>query len=162
MATILIQWLVTSAFMVLHPFFVSVTQIEHNEKEKTLEISVRIYTDDLEKTLRPYSKTKVDLIKPADKEALNKLITAYMQQHLKLVVNGKPVQLEYVGYEIQSESTWTYLQVSNISSVKEIGVNTNILYDLTKDQTNILEVKANNKKSSYKLDYPGTSTSFNF
>ena len=158
MAAIMLQWLV----LLLHPFFVSVTQIEHNEKDKTLEISVRIYTDDLEKTLKPYSKSKVDIIKPADKEAINKLLFAYMQAHLKLVVNGKPVQLEYVGYEIQSESTWTYLQVSNINSVKEIGVNTNLLYDFTKEETNIIEVKANNKKSSYKLDYPSSSTTFSF
>ena len=42
----------TSAEPNLHPIFVSVTEIEHNAKDKTLEISCKIFTDDFEKTLR--------------------------------------------------------------------------------------------------------------
>ena len=52
MATIFIQWLITASISILHPFYVSVIEIDHNAKDATAEISVRVFTDDLEKTLQ--------------------------------------------------------------------------------------------------------------
>jgi len=34
-----------------HPFYVSVTEISHNAKDKIIEISCKIFADDLEMTL---------------------------------------------------------------------------------------------------------------
>ena len=31
---------------ILHPFFISVTEINHNIKDKSLEVSCKIFTDD--------------------------------------------------------------------------------------------------------------------
>ena len=76
--------------------------------------------------------------------------------------NGKPVAIKYVGYELQSESIWSYLEVPNIDGVKKIDVFTDLLYDFTDKQENIIQVKTNDKKDSYKLDYPKNSTSFVF
>ena len=44
----------------LHPIYVSVTEIEHNAKDNTLEISCKIFTGDLEAVLRKNNKIKVD------------------------------------------------------------------------------------------------------
>ncbi|MEI8059397.1 MAG: DUF6702 family protein, partial [Ferruginibacter sp.] len=38
-----------------HPLFVSVTEIEHNAKDKTLEISCKIFTDDFENSPIPWN-----------------------------------------------------------------------------------------------------------
>ena len=42
----------------LHPFHVSVVEINHNATDKTLEISCKIFTDDFEKVLAQNYKTK--------------------------------------------------------------------------------------------------------
>jgi hypothetical protein len=44
----------------LHPFHVSVVEINHNETDKTLEISCKIFIDDFEKVLAQNYKVKVD------------------------------------------------------------------------------------------------------
>ena len=46
----------------LHLVFVSVTEIEHNAKEKTLEISCKIFTDDFEKHFGLFTMVHVDLL----------------------------------------------------------------------------------------------------
>jgi hypothetical protein len=43
-----------------HPIYVSVTEIQHNAKDKTLEISCKIFTSDFEAILK--SKTKSSII----------------------------------------------------------------------------------------------------
>lgn len=168
MASILFKWLIVGGFLLTtpqkgkHPFFVSVTEIEQNAKEKTLEISCKIFTDDFEKTLRQTYKGTVDLLEPKDKAAMNKLVSDYVKKHLSLVVDGKPVVLEFIGYEQQEEGIESYYQVNNISAVKKIDVTDNILYEYKKEQVSLLHVTVNGSRKSFKLNNPDAKVSFEF
>ncbi len=146
----------------LHPFFVSVTEIQHNSKEKTLEISCKIFTDDFEKTLRQNYKTSVDLLHPTNKAAMDKLVTDYVRKHLQITADGKPLQLQFVGYEKDEEATWSYFQVNNVASVKKIDVTDNLLFEYKKEQINILHVIVNGNRKSTKLDNPESKVSLIF
>lgn len=162
MVNIMVQWLITGIVSLMHPFFVSVIEINHNTKEATVEISVRIFTEDLEKTLQQNNKGKVDMLNPPDKALLDKQIGDYLTQKLKLRINGKPVAMHYLGHEIQKESVWSYLEIPNIKSMKQLGINCTLLYDFEKMQSNIFHVKNMGEDKSYKLDYPQDQTIFNF
>ena len=146
-----------------HPFHVSVIEINRNVADKTLEISCKIFTDDFEKVLTKDYKTKVDLINPPNKAAMDSLIKKYLFSHLSIQVNGKPVLLSYVGFENQSEAAYGYIEVNNISSVNKLEVATNIMYDMFDDQVNIMHLTTDgaNRKSN-KLNYPETNLIFNF
>jgi hypothetical protein len=171
MAGILYKWLLlcslsffsnTSGNKALHPYFVSVTEIEHNASDKTLEISCKIFTDDFEKTLRQNYKTTVDLLKPKDKAAMNKLVSDYVQKHLLLLVNGKAVSLQFLGYEQQEEGILSYYQVTNIAAVNRIDITNSILYDYKKDQIGIIHVIVDGNRKSTRLDNPKDKAAFEF
>lgn len=162
MAYILFKWLITSVVVAMHPFFVSVTEINHNTKEKTIEISVRIFVDDFEKTLGTYGKAKIDLLNGTENNTTNKIIHEYVQKNLLITVNDQPLNYVYLGYEIQSESAWMYFEVKNINAVKKLTVQNKLLHDFDKKQLNIVHAKANGKKESSKLDYSNSMASFFF
>jgi hypothetical protein len=162
MANSFYGWLLAGTMSLLHPFFVSVIDITHNTKDKEVEISVRIFTDDFENVLKKQTTAKVDLLHPTDKAAVDKLISNYINSKLQIKVDGKVLQLKYIGYEQQKESTWAYFEVDNVSSVKKVEVNCNLLYEYQQQQMNIFHVKVNGTEKSYKLDNPKTSTSFEF
>jgi len=162
MVNSLFQWLMIVAATALHPFYVSVIDINHNAKDKILEVSVRIFTEDFEDILKKDFHTKVDLTSPADKAAVNKMINTYVLNKLQLKVDGKPVALHYIGYEIQRESTWSYFEVDNVPALKKMDINCNLLYDFEDKQMNIFHVKFNRQEKSYKLDNPKISASFEF
>ncbi|CAN5898580.1 hypothetical protein BH11BAC4_BH11BAC4_26280 [soil metagenome] len=168
MASILYKWFFACSLILfcssatLHPIFVSVTEIEHNAKEKTLEISCKIFTDDFEKTLRQAYKTHIDLLKPADKDAMNKLVNDYVQKHLQVNVDGKTVQLKFIGYEQLEEGISSYYQADNITSVKNIMVTDNILYEYKAEQLNLIHVTVNGSRKSTKLSNPESKASFSF
>lgn len=162
MANSLFQWLTLAVMSLAHPYFISVTDINHNASTKELEISIRIFTDDLENTLKMYTKDKVDLINPLDKSKMDKLVNDYISRNVKIKVNGKDVVMEFAGYEISDASTWSYFEIKNITSVKDISVTNSLLHDYKKEQINILDIKANNKEENTKLDYPNTEASFHF
>lgn len=145
-----------------HPIFVSVTEIEHNKKDNTLEISCKIFTDDFEKTLRETYKTKVDLLQPKDKAAMDRLVSDYVRKHLILTVDGKKAVLEFIGYEQDEEGVRSYYQANNIPSVKKLDITNNILFEYKKEQISIMHLNVNGKKQSTKLVNPEEKASFVF
>jgi hypothetical protein len=187
MASMLYKWLIISGFLFLvglprpgvaapakehhpsltlkegqHPFYVSVTEINQNAKEKTLEISCKVFAEDLEETLKKNYKTTVDLSLAGDKGALDKFIPDYINKHLSLVVDGKPVRLSYVGYEKDKESAYCYFQVDNVVSLKKLDIINSILYDFNEGQINIMHVVVNGKRQSLKLNNPDKQASLAF
>jgi hypothetical protein len=162
MAIISLNWLVTIFLGLIHPFFVSMTDINYNGKEKELEISVRIFTDDLENTLRKYHSANIDILHPADIKQMNGFVNDYIEMHLQLNVNGSPVQISFLGYEQQSESIWSYFEVKNINNVQKLNITNSLLHDYNTNQVNMIHAKANDKEYTTKLDYPNTLASFSF
>lgn len=162
MATIFAQWLISASLAILHPFFVSVIEINHNPTDATAEISVRIFTDDLEKTLQKQSTGIIDIIKPSNKAVIDQKINQYISQKLQLKINGKAVKFNYIGYEIIKESTWSYFEVTEVKEMNTVDINCSILHDFEPSQINLFHVKSKGNQKSYKLDYPNKTTSFSF
>src|ERR1700749_1888311 len=105
-----------------HPLYISVTEMNHNLKDKILEVSCKMFTNDLEAGLEKMSKVHVDLSSTKDKAASDKLIEEYVERHLRLKVDGKPVNLHFIGSEKENDGTWSYFQVDNVAAVKRIEV----------------------------------------
>jgi len=139
-----------------------VIDINHNQQDKTLEISVRIFTDDLEKTLQQFGKTKVDLLHPVDKKATEALLSAYLNKQMQLATDGKALKWQLLGFEQIKESTWCYLEVDNVNGFKSMDIRCELLYDFEKNQINIFHVKNKGTEKSYKLEYPKNTARFDF
>ncbi len=158
MAGILFKWLFVSLLLLPfgennhHPIFVSVTEIEHNAKEKTLEISCKIFTDDFEKTLRAAYKTHVDLLDEKMKSAMDKLVNDYVQKHLKIVADGRITNLKYLGFEKIEEGIYSYYEIDNISTPKKVEVTDNVLLEYNTQQMNLVHVTVGGERKSGKLN----------
>jgi hypothetical protein len=70
--------------------------------------------------------------------------------------------LKFVGYEIEEDVAWCYLEVQNINAVNKIEIVNQLLYRDFKSQSNIMHLKVNNIKKSTKLDNPKRTASFSF
>jgi len=146
----------------VHPIFVSVTEIEHNAAQKTLELSCKLYTDDFEKTLRMHNKEKVDLLNPAVKKQMEVLVNSYIQQHLSLKADGKPVVLQFLGFEQQEEGIVSFFQASNVPAIRKLDISNNLLYEYKTEQMGIMHVMVNGNRKSSKLNNPDALASFSF
>ena len=170
MATILFKYLfiftvvgIPSAMQkAKHPIFVSVTTIDHNAANKTLEISCKIFTDDFETTLRKKYNKKVDLLDPALNEAMKPLVNDYIQKHLSITADGKLTVLKFLGFEQQEEGIVSYFEIANIATVKKITVIDSILYQEKPQQIEIIHVTVGGKRQSNRLNNPDTNISFLF
>ena len=140
----------------LHPFHVSVCSINHAPQEQTLQVTQKIFADDLEEALNATAQasgqtTTIDVLNPPDPEALETIIHDYLQEHLQITVNGQQVQPNFLGYEREELALWCYLEVEDIADIRSITVRSSILVDAFDDQTNIVHIKYRDTVKSMKL-----------
>ena len=166
MASMLYKWLIVFLLAGFngshHPVFVSVTEIEHNANNKTLEISCKIFTDDFEHTLRKINNTRVDLLDAKIKPAMAKLVNEYVQKHLQIKADGKPAPLQFIGFEQQEEGIVSFYEATNIATVKKLEVTNTILYESKPQQMQIIHVTINGERKSSRLNNPEAVAGFGF
>jgi hypothetical protein len=145
-----------------HPIYVSVTEIQHNAKDKTLEISCKIFTSDFEAILKSKTKSKINLLQPTDKTLMESLVNQYIQQHLKIKVDGNLKPMEFLGYEQNEDAIQSFFEINNVATLKKIDVQDDILYEYKSEQISIIHVVVDGNRKSTKLVNPNNSFSLNY
>jgi hypothetical protein len=145
----------------VHPFHVSVTEVNHNQQESTLEMQCKIFTDDFEAAIAKQYNRKVDLIDKLLHDSMDSLVRRYILSHVQLKINGKLITPSYLGFEQEKEAVYVYVEYPKTPTViQEVEFFNNLLYDYYTDQINILHFKSGEKRKSIKLDYPDTTIRF--
>lgn len=159
----IIGFLLLTGFTKSHPFYLSLIELNQNTKEQTIEISIRIFADDFEANLaKLYPQQKVDLQNVSNKAINDKLIFDYINKKLQVSTNSQPKKLQYVGYEIQQESVWIYVETPQVSNIKTLLANCTIMFDYHEKQINIFRAKINGVEKNTKLDNPKSTVSFSW
>ena len=57
-----------SAGIGIHPFYIAVTEINHNVTEKSLEITCKVFAEDIEQAIEKQNNTQPDILSEKDKE----------------------------------------------------------------------------------------------
>ena len=148
---LLLTLLIFASPLLAHQFYVAITQIDHNPETKSLEITIKIFTDDIEKTLEKETHKKLRLGSKRQDPKAGDLIFKYLNQHLTLQVNDKPAKLDFVGFEVELDVTWCYIEVPNVPDPKKITIRNTILLDAFDAQTNIVHFKIGKEQKSLLL-----------
>src|SRR5690606_10250153 len=156
----MIESLISAFLLIIHPFYVSITSVDYNEEAKRVEVSSRIFYDDLEVALKGGTDRKIDLIKPADRAEVDSLLAGYFRRYFRLGVDGKAVSLHYLGYEVEDDVAWCYLEATDIANVGIISLDCRLLYEQFPGQSHIIHATARGKRQSTKLDNPERYATF--
>lgn len=144
---------IQSLFLVasLHPLHVSVTEIEFDEKDKALEIMMRVFIDDLETTMKDRLKQpELDILSPKG-ITVDQMMTDYLDSHFKITLDGKPQKINYLGHEREGEAFIFYIEVSNVKKWKTIQILNDIITETFEDQSNLVHVTVKGKVKSLRL-----------
>lgn len=139
-----------------HPFYVSVTEVEYSSKTKEVGISVKVFPDDLEESLRKFNGKKYDVVQ-GDKKMIGPVLDKYIKQHMRILLNGTAKSYQWMGYEIDKESVWMYFSITNQPGVRSIQVQSDLMYAYKQEQTNIIHIKLDDKRESFRLMAPEMS-----
>jgi hypothetical protein len=151
------------AYVYVHPLHVSVTEIEFDQKSKALEITMRVFIDDLELTLRNnLNHPELDLLNPGNGVSVDQMVRDYLKDHFRISLDNTPQKINYLGHEKESDAFIFYIEVTNVKKWKTISIHNDILMETHDDQSNLVHVTVNNKVKSLRLtkDTPANKLSF--
>lgn len=135
----------------VHKYYVAVFQVEYAHQKKEMQITARIFIDDLEKELNyKYNKTFY-LGDKRELPAAGSYLQRYFAEKVKFTINNKPKAIKYLGKEIEEDVVICYLTIPAEEGVKTVTVRNTTLFETFPDQQNYIHLKINSNKKSLLL-----------
>jgi hypothetical protein len=152
----LILFFVSSAFSA-HKFYVSIYQINFAPEKKMLQITSRIFIDDLNKALEKKYSQKTHVGEPNETQEDFILMNKYLLEKFSIKVNGAPKPLLFVSKELENNVVICYYKINNLSKITSLEVKNTALLELDSNQQNIIQANFNGKKQSLLLTNENTT-----
>ena len=143
---------VSLLFAALHPLHVSICELDYDQERKALEITQRIFLDDLELELRKETgKEKLDIVDGISSSERDEMVKSYLKKHLKVWLSGKEAQIDYLGHEMESDAIFCYLEIKKVRKIDLVKVMNDVLLNFYEDQINLIHVSEGDKVKSMRL-----------
>lgn len=139
-----------------HKFYVSNTIVEQNPRTGSLEIMIKLFTDDLERAIQQDGHPDIRLTGD-DNHATNVAIQSYLEKHFWLKFQSRLTPLIYVGQEVEADLTICYFELAQLPEFNFIEVKNNLLMEVFADQKNVVDININGKRQT--LIFAGTKDS---
>jgi len=139
--TILVLTSLTLSSFRPHKHYISLTQIEYNESEKALQITMRFFIDDLEKAVGSRFDKKLALATDEELKNANVYIERYLESKFNLWVNGTEVSPNYLGKKYEDDQVFFFLEVDKVENIEMIEVQNSMLMEVYEEQQNYVKLR---------------------
>jgi hypothetical protein len=142
-----------TSFSGAHKFYVSVTNINYSEEEDALQITSRIFIDDLERVLEERYEINPELATKKEADFADAYIEKYLRAKFSVLLDDAPVSFNFLGKRYDNDVVVCYLEVLdvNLPERSSIAVQNEVLTDLFEEQQNVVHIKWMGKKKSFVL-----------
>ena len=142
--------------LTFHDFHVTHTTLFYNENHKSIEITIKVAIENLERSLENQYNEKLKIGTNKEKKISQKLIEKYFNDNLKLLTNKQKIKYQWVGKEISDNLHYIYLyfEIPNFhkkDNLEYIKIENTIFLDSAIDQTNIVLIDIEDK--NYNLTF---------
>jgi len=150
---LVVAFLLVFAFSIssfgLHKFYMGIYQINYASEKKMLQITSRIFVDDLDKALEKKYNKKFFL--GTDKETTESidLLKKYLTENFIIKVNGQTKAMNFLSKEMDGDVLVCYLNIKDISKINSLEIYNSVLIDCFSEQQNIVHVTAFGTKKSF-------------
>jgi hypothetical protein len=141
----------------LHPFHVSICEVYYNPKTQSLEISMKIFIDDLELAIQNQGNTEFKLINSNDNNFNKTPLKSYITDRFMIKTNSKTIDLDLVGYEFENDAILCYFEGKKIKDINVIEIENSIISEVFDDQINLTHFQYNGEMKSIKATKGSTT-----
>lgn len=134
-----------------HKYYLSLTKVAYITESKSVQITARIFIDDLETALDKKYNKSFELATKEEFKDTDTFIDKYMSSLLKITINNKVIPFTYLGKKYETDVIYIFAEIENIDNIKSIEIQNRILLDEFSEQQNIIKLNINDKKKSFIL-----------
>jgi hypothetical protein len=150
-------------FFLFHPLHISVSEFNYSEKDKELQITSRIFIDDLEAAIRIRRKEpEMDILDPKNGQTTDQVVQEYLNEHFKVKIDGKPQMLKILGHDKEDVALIFYIEIAHVKKIKTLEVTNTVITEIHNDQSNLVHVTYKSPIKSVRLTLEKPSDVFRF
>lgn len=135
----------------VHKYYVAVFMMEHVSEKKELQITARIFIDDLDKAISQKNNKPFYLCTKKETADADKYLNQYITENMQIKINGNLKSLKVLGRETEDDILIFYITAEAKGKIKTLEVKNTILFETFPDQQNIINTKINSNKKSLLL-----------
>lgn len=150
------------SFSVAHKFYVSVTEIEYNEKSESLQIISRVFIDDMEDLLQTRYDKNIRLGDTNESSSVPNYLKKYLNEKIQVRIDGRLTEVNYLGKEYADDLLLLYLEIPKVASFKKIEIKNAILTDMFSEQKNLVHINYKGSTKSLILNNAKQEDVLNF
>ncbi|CAM3997937.1 DUF6702 domain-containing protein [Flavobacterium branchiophilum] len=132
----------------MHKFYVSMYQINFVPQKKQVQITCRLFIDDLNEVLYKKHHIKTLIGDTSETKEASVLLKNYLFENIKITINGTPKNMVFHLKEIEDDVLICYLKIVDIQTIKKIEIENKSFLELHPDQQNIIQTQINNQKKT--------------
>ncbi|WP_026976589.1 DUF6702 family protein [Flavobacterium tegetincola] len=133
----------------VHKFYVSIYQVDFVPEKKRIEITARIFMDDLNIALEREFKSKTQVGEKSETPEDLVFLQKYLKKHLRISADGKEQNVQFLSKEIDNNVVIVYLKINEIKKFSSIKIVNSALLEIYSDQQNIMQTNFYNNKRNY-------------
>jgi len=144
----------------LHKFHLSNTKIVFNKEEKSLQITMRCFVDDIEDTIDDENGVILELGNDRELKNSDVYLKKYLLDNFKISIDNENKSIHYLGKEVEKDIIFFYLEIDSIQQIKSLKIENKVLLNVFDDQQNVIRLEINNqkkttvlKKDNYYVEY---------
>jgi hypothetical protein len=135
----------------LHKYYVSLCEIEYVKDQKSVQIILGMFIDDIELTLNKNYQKELKLATKNEVENVDTYYLEYLQEHFKISINKSEETYTFIGKEYEHDIVRFYLEITDVQELKSLQITNNSLFRDFKDQKNIIKIKVNDFHKTFYL-----------
>lgn len=141
-------FLTLSAFSA-HKFYMGIYQINFAPEKKMLQITSRIFLDDLNKALeKKYKKQHFHIGTNQQTPEEIELLKKYLGENFFVKVNGQTKTMNFLSTEVEDDVLICYSNIKEISKISTLEIFNSVLMDWSLEQQNITHIMVLGTKNS--------------
>lgn len=139
-----------SAFTV-HKFYVSIYQINYVPQKKMIQITSRIFIDDMNDALEKkyHKKTFVGTDRETEDDVV--LMKKYLAEKFVLKLNGSSKPMNFLSKEVEANVIVSYFSIKEVSKINSLSIVNSALLEVNEEQQNIIQANISGEKESLLL-----------
>ena len=131
-----------------HKYYLSLTQIEYNKDQKSLEVIINVFMDDIELAINKEYDVDLRLTTKQELEDVDTYFERYLQKNLSFLVNNKLVKYNFIGKEYEGDLVYFYIESAVKDNPLSLKVINTILIANFEQQQNVIKFKNGSKRQS--------------
>ena len=145
---LVILFLSLTAFS-FHKFYMGVFQVNYAAEKKMIQITSRIFIDDLNNGMEKKYHQKTFVGTDKETQADIDLLKKYLSENFTIKINGQSKPITFLSKEVESNDVLVcYSRIKDINTFKTIEISNTILVDWNAEQQNITHISAFGTKKS--------------